>query len=82
MASCLPPLHVAGSSLLAAGSSLPVSSIIMHVYQLGDVFTIQVAGKWMTFIMDPNLYHAFFSSNSVDFQAAVLPICKRVGMCQ
>ena len=25
------------------------------------------------------MYQNFFSSNSVDFQAAVLPICKKVG---
>ena len=49
-------------------------------FQLGDVFTINVAGKWMTFVMDVNSYQHFFSSNCLDFQAAVLPICKGVGM--
>jgi len=47
--------------------------------QHGDIFTIQAAGKWMTFILDPDMYHNFFTSNSVDFQAAVLPICNKVG---
>lgn len=44
----------------------------------GDIFTIHVAGKWMTFLMNADSYQHFFSAHTVDFQAAVLPICQGV----
>ena len=58
--------------------------ITVHVditFQLGDIFTINVAGKWMTFVLDPKCYQHFFTSECVDFKAAVFPVVNKVGKC-
>ena len=49
--------------------------------QLGDIFTIHVAGKYMTFVTDPEDFPLFFQNKNVDFQKAVQPYTKGVGTC-
>ena len=49
--------------------------------QLGDIFTIHVAGKYMTFVTDPEDFPLFFQNKNVDFQEAVQPYTMGVGVC-
>ena len=49
--------------------------------QLGDIFTIHVAGKCMTFVTDPEDFPLFFQNKNVDFQQAVQPYTMGVGVC-
>ena len=47
--------------------------------QLGDLFTVHAAGKWMTFVSDPKDYQHFFHTTKADFQSAVQPFTKGAG---
>lgn len=39
--------------------------------ELGDIFTLFVAGEQMTFLLDPEDFHHFFDTSCCDFQMAV-----------
>ena len=49
--------------------------------QLGHVFTIHAAGKYLTFITSPAHYDHFFHTAHADFQKAVQPYTNRAGEC-
>ena len=53
----------------------------MHCTQLGHVFTIHAAGKYMTFISSPAHYDYFFHTAHADFQKAVQPYTNKAGKC-
>jgi len=54
---------------------------LMHCTQLGHVFTIHAAGKYMTFISSPAHYDYFFHTAHADFQKAVQPYTNKAGKC-
>lgn len=49
------------------------------IVQLGHVFTIHAAGKYMTFITSPAHYDYYFHTPHTDFQKAVQPYTNRAG---
>ena len=50
-----------------------------YTIQLGDIFTIHVAGKRMTFVTNSRDYQHYFTTTDTDFQAAVQPFTNRAG---
>ena len=46
---------------------------------MGPTFTLKIAGKRMTFLMNSDDFHHFFQSNKVDFQKAVQPSVEKTG---
>ena len=52
------------------------------IFQLGDVFTIHVTGRRMTFVAHHGDFKAsFFQNGSTSFQAAVQPFTMKAGVC-
>lgn len=51
----------------------------LSTVQLGHVFTIHAAGKYMTFITSPAHYDHFFHTAHADFQKAVQPFTNKAG---
>jgi 24-hydroxycholesterol 7alpha-hydroxylase len=54
----------------------PLNVIRRTQIELGDIFTIHAAGKYITFLTDPKDFGWFFQNKSADFQAAVQPYTK------
>ena len=52
---------------------------LLFIVQLGHVFTIHAAGKYMTFITSPAHYDHFFHTAHADFQKAVQPYTNKAG---
>jgi len=57
-------------------------AIAIYIYvslQLGDVFTIHVAGKHMTFVFGQSSLQYVFSSSHLSFKETVLPFVMKTG---
>ncbi|EDV24625.1 uncharacterized protein TRIADDRAFT_24848 [Trichoplax adhaerens] len=55
----------------------PIQFIRQCRDKYGKIFTLSLPGQRLTFLLDANDYDKYYSTNCVDFQAAVQPTCQK-----